>query len=138
MALPAEIGDLRQLVKLQLAWNCLETLPPEMGKLYHLQLMRVAVNRLASIPQEFATLPQLAWFSLAGNPASSRPPTTQKVSSIHQVAFDRLQVTTVLGKGASGDVFLSKLDGEAVAVKVFNSEVSGTAWRLAVGYDGEG
>jgi len=124
VALPPELGKLKALVKLQVSWNRLASLPPELGRLLRLELMRVAVNRLAAVPRELGDLPRLAWFSLAGNPAARRPPATRKVSSIRAVAFERLPVQAVLGKGASGDVFLSELDGEAVAVKVFKSEVS--------------
>lgn len=57
--IPPEIGDLKNLTKLELSWNKLTTLPKEIGELQQLQKLFLYYNPLTELPLEIAKLPNL-------------------------------------------------------------------------------
>eukprot|EP00850_Spirogloea_muscicola_P010450 SM000061S19277 [mRNA] locus=s61:527711:530820:+ [translate_table: standard] len=120
--LPSSFGSLKKLFKLQASFNRLRSLPVEMGNLPNLELLRVAVNDIISIPAEFAGLDKLAWLSLAGNPAC--PSTPPGREAIQRLEYQELSLDTLLGDGASGDVFAAIWHGRTVAFKRFKAETS--------------
>ena len=114
------VRELVHLRKLMLSHNRLTSIPLEIGECKNLELIRLANNEINTpLPREFLTLPKLAWISLAGNPIIRCPPTTEKIIPKSSVSYDE---SVVLGKGASGTVFLGKYKGTEVAVKVFKQE----------------
>eukprot|EP00850_Spirogloea_muscicola_P000978 SM000003S11223 [mRNA] locus=s3:1592602:1595790:+ [translate_table: standard] len=120
--LPSSFGSLKKLFKLQASFNRLRSLPEEMGNLPNLELLRVAVNDITSIPAEFGGLDKLAWLSLAGNPAC--PSTPPGREAIQRLEYQELSLDTLLGDGASGDVFAAIWRGRTVAFKRFKAETS--------------
>ena len=103
-----------------LSHNKLTSIPPEMGECKNLELIRLANNAIhIPLPREFLTLPKLAWISLAGNPIHRCPSTTEKIIPKSSVSYNE---SIILGRGASGTVFLGKYKGKEVAVKVFKQE----------------
>ena len=66
--LPAEVGELRSLVILDLSDNLLTHLPPEIGKLTNLVELLLYNNRLHTLPPEFGYLYQLEMLGVEGNP----------------------------------------------------------------------
>ena len=69
-SLPAEVGQLRSLVKLQASFNpALTSLPAELGGLPNLEMLRVASCGIAEVPARLADAPKLAWMRCAGGRA---------------------------------------------------------------------
>jgi hypothetical protein len=120
----SNVRDLVHLRKLMLSHNQLTSIPMELGECKNLELIRLANNEISvPLPREFLTLPKLAWISLAGNPILRSPQTTEKIIPKSSVSFDE---SVILGRGASGTVFLGKYKGKDVAVKVFKQESMGS------------
>jgi Leucine-rich repeat (LRR) protein len=114
------VRELVHLRKLMLSHNRLTSIPLEIGECKNLELIRLANNEINTpLPGEFLTLPKLAWISLAGNPILRCPPTTEKIIPKSSVSYDE---SIILGRGASGTVFLGTYEGREVAVKVFKQE----------------
>ncbi|MFA6429230.1 MAG: leucine-rich repeat domain-containing protein [Patescibacteria group bacterium] len=65
---PSQIGQLRQLVHLDLSNNRLTGLPAELGQLKKLETLNVANNRLTGLPLELGNLTQLRVLDVSGNP----------------------------------------------------------------------
>ena len=58
-SLPPSIGELENLIELNLIFNNLTELPPEIGRLKKLELLNVAENDLAALPPEIGDLESL-------------------------------------------------------------------------------
>ena len=65
---PAWVGDLRQLARLELAQNKITALPAEVGKLVALNRLNVANNGLVGLPATLAQLTKLTFANFGGNP----------------------------------------------------------------------
>jgi Leucine-rich repeat (LRR) protein len=114
------VRELKLVRKLMLSHNKLTSIPKELGECKNLELIRLANNEIDSpLPIEFLTLQKLAWISLAGNPIARCPQSTEKVISKSKISFDE---STILGRGASGTVYLGKYQDKDVAVKIFKQE----------------
>ncbi len=71
--LPTSIGDLTQLLTLDLAENKLTWLPKSLGRLSELQMLCLAGNGLTSLPKSLGNLAQLTVLGLADNQLKSLP-----------------------------------------------------------------
>jgi len=121
------VGELKLLRKLMLSHNNISHVPKEMGQCKQLELVRLANNEInVALPKEFLTLPKLAWISLAGNPIAHCPQTKEKEILKSTVSVDE---SKVLGRGASGTVYLGKHNNKDVAVKIFKQESMGSDGR---------
>lgn len=100
-ALPEALGDCRDLQKLLLAGNRLRSLPSSLANCQRLELLRIASNRLSELPNWLFELPGLAWLGYAGNPCAQPAPSTDN-ESLADIDWNQLQVTHLLGEGASG------------------------------------
>ncbi len=80
--LPAEIGQLGSLEKLDLFNNNLSSLPPEIGQLGSLDVLRLTNNNLSSLAPEIWQLSSLKNLFLFGNDLSSLPPEIAQLSSL--------------------------------------------------------
>lgn len=119
-----DVKELKHVRKLMLSHNNLTSIPKEMGECTELELIRLANNEInVPLPMEFLSLPKLAWISLAGNPIAHCPPTKDKEVCKSTVSYDQ---STVLGRGASGTVFLGKHGEREVAVKIFHQHSRGS------------
>ena len=72
--LPPEIGELRQLERLQLQNNSLAELPAEITNLRQLYFIGLDGNRFTDFPTVLFQLPQLSTVSLMDNPLTRLPP----------------------------------------------------------------
>ena len=118
------VGELKHVRKLMLSHNRITSIPKEMGDMKDLELVRLANNNInVSLPKEFITLPKLAWVSLAGNPIAHCPQTREKEILKSSVSFDE---SNILGKGASGTVYLGEHNDRKVAVKIFKQDSCGS------------
>lgn len=118
------VGELKLLRKLMLSHNTIGSIPEELGECKDLELIRLANNDISvSLPKGFLTLPKLAWISLAGNPIARCPQTKEKEILKSAVSWDE---SAILGKGASGTVYLGKYKAKEVAVKIFKQQSKGS------------
>jgi hypothetical protein len=126
--LPPEIGECTHLQKLMLAGNQLQTLPAEMVNCTNLELVRLAANRFETFPEWIFELPRLAWLGLGGNPWTMKHASGE--AAIDSISWSDLQVTDVLGQGASGVIYQAAWrkdhpgNSHQVAVKIFKGEMT--------------
>ncbi len=121
--IPIELGLCRRLQKLALAGNLIETLPVELKNCNNLELIRISANKLKTFPEFLLQMPRLAWLAYAGNPIDFSPslPNDLKIFD-----FNDIKLEAVLGQGASGIIYKSKILGyeNDVAVKIFKGQVT--------------
>jgi len=119
--LPNSIGDLTKLRKFPLAGNQLSTLPDSMANCRELELIRLSANNLEVLPTWLLHLPKLAWLAFSGNPCSISPK-----SALPEVAYESLEMSELLGSGASGQIYKAhdKDAAKEVAVKLFKGAVT--------------
>jgi CCR4-NOT transcription complex subunit 6 len=67
-SIPSEIGQLRNLVHLDLSLNSISVLPPEMGMLVNLRVLLLVDNKIEMIPYELGNLFALDMLAIDGNP----------------------------------------------------------------------
>ncbi len=120
--LPASIGNCGRLQKLMLAGNRLSELPDEMAGCVNLELLRLAANRFPKFPEWLFKMPRLSWLGLGGNPWSECQAAGQPAMA--EIDWQHLEISHVLGQGASGVIHHAQWHGEPVAVKVFKGAVT--------------
>ncbi len=120
-SLPRSVGKLSRLQKFPVAGNQLEHLPQEMAQCRNLELIRLSANRLTEIPEWLLKLPKLAWLAFSGNPCSVTPEV-----ALNEVAYESLEMSELLGAGASGEIYkgYDKNSEVEVAVKLFKGAVT--------------
>jgi hypothetical protein len=121
--IPKEIGLCYRLQKLALAGNQIETLPVELANCTNLELIRISANRIKTFPYFLLNMPRLAWLAYAGNPIDFH---VSLPNDLKVFDFNDIKLETILGQGASGIIYKSKLRGfdDDVAVKVFKGQVT--------------
>ncbi|KZL86965.1 serine threonine protein kinase [Colletotrichum incanum] len=127
-ALPRSIGRCSRLQKCMLAGNSLTTLPDDMSACHKLGLLRLSANKFADLPPWLFEMPELAFLSVAGNPCCAVS-LDEELALLRKVGWRDLEVGSLLGHGASGDIFKARwvvADSvvEQVAVKLFKGEVT--------------
>ncbi|GJC85290.1 ras guanine nucleotide exchange factor L [Colletotrichum liriopes] len=127
-ALPESIGRCSRLQKCMLAGNSLTTLPDGMSACHKLGLLRLSANNFAELPPWLFELPELAFLSVAGNPCCAVS-LDEELALLRKVGWHDLEIGSLLGHGASGDIFKARwvvADSvvEQVAVKLFKGEVT--------------
>ena len=120
--LPASIGRCVRLRKLMLAGNCLSGLPEEMAACVDLELIRLAANRFSGFPAWLFEMPRLSWLGLGGNPWSESE--VAEDSTLAEIDWNHLEISHVLGEGASGVIHHALWHLEPVAVKIFKGAVT--------------
>ncbi|MGB6019336.1 MAG: leucine-rich repeat-containing protein kinase family protein [Sulfurimonadaceae bacterium] len=119
--LPRSIGKLKKLQKFPIAGNQLTSLPEEMSRCQNLELLRLSANQLIEIPDWLLKLPKLSWLAFSGNPCSISPE-----AKLDEVAYESLEMSELLGEGASGQIYrgYDKSLNAEVAVKLFKGAVT--------------
>lgn len=126
-ALPAAIGDCRDLQKLMLAGNRLTALPATLAGCRRLELIRIAANDLSALPEQLLGLPRLAWLAFAGNPfAAHAEAAALAAAPAATVPWQELELHERLGEGASGTIYRARRHnaGGEFAVKLFKGKVT--------------
>ena len=93
--LPSEIGELSNLLHLELLWAGVTEVPAEIGQLSNLLGLHLSRNNLTSFPAEANNLDNLLTLSLGSNSISEMPDISGMVSMRH---------LRLGGNGLSGDV----------------------------------
>ena len=81
-AVPAEIGQLTSLTRLDLSDNGLTSLPPEIGQLTSLERLDLRGNQLTSVPAEIGQLTSLERLYLDDNQLTSVPAEIGQLTSL--------------------------------------------------------
>lgn len=83
--LPKEIGNLTNLIVLDLRLNSINKLPPEIGKLKNLRLLDLGGNKLDSLPNEIINLINLRKLHLGGSPLKNLPEEIRKLIKLEKL-----------------------------------------------------
>jgi len=132
--LPESLGACRGLRKMALAGNRLSALPDGIGRLESLELVRLSANRFMrladALPEALLALPRLTWLAFAGNPFNAAQEAGALAATpIPRVPWHELRLGTLLGEGASGQIWSATWRPAAgverpVAVKLFKGAVT--------------
>lgn len=120
--LPVSIGRCVKLQKLMLSGNQLSKLPDEMAACVNLELIRLAANCFTQFPAWLFELPRLSWLGLGGNPWSESE--AVDAAMMEEIDWQQLEISHVLGEGASGVIHHAHWHAEPVAVKIFKGAVT--------------
>jgi small GTP-binding protein len=80
--LPSEIGQLTNLIELNLCGNKLTALPPEIGQLRNLQKLNLWGNKLTMLPSELFLLVNLIYLDLRNNQLTALPSELFKLANL--------------------------------------------------------
>ena len=94
-AVPADIGQLTSLTKLNLNRNQLTSLPAELGQLTSLTRLDLFGNQLTSVPAEIGQLTSLKLLFLFGNQLTSVPAEIGQLTSLKELSLYNNQLTSV-------------------------------------------
>ena len=136
-SIPKEMGEMNSLELIRLANNDISVpLPKEFLTLPKLAWISLAGNPGMYLHEHTTKILQFVLYvydvfgslsrfslSLAGNPVAHVPKTKEKEILKSSVSFDE---STILGRGASGTVYLGKHQDIDVAVKIFKQESAGS------------
>lgn len=117
-SLPAEFGNLTNLVELNLNGNELTSLPPEFANLTRLETLNLGStyvfgaeehlrNRLTSLPAGFGNLTNLTTLDLSTNNPATLPTSLDNLTNLHNLNLRRNRLRgdiTSLGAGLADDV----------------------------------
>lgn len=93
--LPAEIGDLPQLIGLDLSHNELTSLPAEIGNLSQLTRLYLTSNELTGLPAEIGDLSQLTILLLQHNQLTVLPTEIGDLSQLTELSLQENQLTVL-------------------------------------------
>ena len=94
-AVPADIGQLTSLTKLNLNRNQLTSVPAELGQLTSLEGLDLRSNQLTSVPAEIGQLASLRKLSLGGNQLTSVPAEIGQLTSLEVLNLNGNQLTSL-------------------------------------------
>ena len=94
-AVPAEIGQLTSLTRLDLLGNQLTSVPAEIGQLASLRELSLGGNQLTSVPAEIGQLTSLKLLFLSGNQLTSVPAEIGQLTSLKELSLYNNQLTSV-------------------------------------------
>jgi len=94
-SLPAELGQLTSLTRLDLFGNQLTSVPAEIGQLTSLEGLDLRYNQLTSVPAEIGQLASLRKLSLGGNQLTSVPAEIGQLTSLKCLDLHENQLTSV-------------------------------------------
>ena len=94
-AVPAEIGRLSALMRLDLFYNQLTSVPAEIGQLTSLRELTLDGNPLTSVPAEIGQLTSLEQLNLNSNQLTSLPVEIYQLTSLEHLNLNSNQLTSV-------------------------------------------
>jgi leucine-rich repeat protein SHOC2 len=94
-SLPAELGQLTSLTRLDLFGNQLTSVPAEIGQLTSLEGLDLRYNQLTSVPAEIGQLASLRKLSLGGNQLTSVPAEIGQLMSLVELSLSGNQLTSL-------------------------------------------
>jgi len=94
-SLPAEIGNLSNLAELELSGNQLTSLPPEIGDLTSLTRLGLGFNKLAALPAEFGNLTNVELLGLNSNEFAAIPAAVFDLTSLVALSLDGNNLATI-------------------------------------------
>ncbi len=89
--LPASLGNLTNLTALCLDGNQLTALPASLGNLTNLTLLGLGVNQLTTLPASLGNLTNLTWLSLGCNPLTTLPTFLGNLTNLESLSLSRDQ-----------------------------------------------
>ncbi len=92
---PAEIGDLSNLLALGVSYNQVSSLPAEIGDLSSLLGLYLSGTGLSSYPTEIGNLTGLTSLSLSSNHLTSVPPEIWSLTNLTGLSLDRNDLTSI-------------------------------------------
>lgn len=119
--LPDEIGNCRDLQKLMLSGNQITCLPNSISQCQKLELVRLASNKLSAPPMDLLKIPSLRWAGLSDNPFLDDVVVDVPSLKVLDVVEDDGEV---LGRGAGGVTRKVTFQGESVAVKQYQGQMT--------------
>jgi hypothetical protein len=94
-ALPEWVGQLTQLQSLNLSDNQLTSLPESIGQLRRLQSLDLSVNQLTTLPESLGKLRQLRSINLCSNQLSELPTWIQSLDSLSKFSIGNNLVSEI-------------------------------------------
>jgi Leucine-rich repeat (LRR) protein len=94
-SIPPEIGNLNNLIVLDLHDNQLDSLPPEIGNLTKLESLDLERNVLTSLPAEIGNLTNLEDFNLRYNELTNLPIEIGNLVQLSHMALDENQLSSL-------------------------------------------
>ena len=94
-SLPAEIGQLTNLIALNLNGNQLGTIPAEIGQLTNLIELKLSNVQLSSLPVEIGKLTKLSFLDLGSNKFSSLPTEIGQLFNLQKLNLCHNQLSTL-------------------------------------------
>ena len=94
-AVPAEIGQLTSLTRLDLDNNQLTSLPAEIGQLTSLRELSLSYNKLTTLPAEIGQLTSLTVLILGGNKLTSLPAWIGQLTALTSLHLSCNQLTSL-------------------------------------------
>ena len=91
--LPAEIGQLSKLTRLDFSQNSLSVLPAEIGQLSQLTRLDLSQNSLSALPAEIGQLSKLTRLDLRQNSPSALPPEIGPLPDVAVLSLSQIRVT---------------------------------------------
>lgn len=80
--LPSTIGNLSQLLTLDISWNRIQLLPEGIGNLTSLQDLQVGGNMLTALPDTLGNLTALRFLNVEGNQISTLPASMNQLANL--------------------------------------------------------
>jgi hypothetical protein len=93
--IPAEIGQLTELVQLDCSNNQITSLPPEIGNLINLEELDVSSNLLDNLPEALTELIYLEYLDISNNRLNSLPEFMTELFAIVSIDIDNNQICTM-------------------------------------------
>jgi small GTP-binding protein len=87
-SLPSKIGNLVNLIELDLQGNQLSSIPREIGNLKKLKILDLGVNQISLLPTEIGNLENLTYLNLRGNKLSTLPSEIGNLKNLNILMLD--------------------------------------------------
>jgi len=94
-SLPLEVWKLKNLISLNLSYNRLTSLPPEIGSLENLAYLNLSRNALTRLPKEISSLKNLKELDLADNGFQTFPDQTASLPKLENLDINSNYISSI-------------------------------------------